>query len=103
MSLTDREPSGARPRAKKRRERRPKAAQATLAFDAKDSVGESRVYDDTRHAVVWVDIGGKRTKRLSLSDLKHAAWPAPDFPTSIALPRDGGGSLPDACGEPCWA
>jgi sugar lactone lactonase YvrE len=65
-------------------------AQAALIFDAKDVVGESLVYDDSRDALVWVDIGGKRVHRLFLSDLKHEAWPAPDFPTSIGLTREGG-------------
>jgi sugar lactone lactonase YvrE len=37
---------------------------ADLAFDARDIVGESLVYDDRRDALVWVDIGGKRIRRL---------------------------------------
>ena len=59
-------------------------------FDARDIVGESLVYDDRRDALVWVDIGGKRIHRLRLADKSHESWPAPDFPTSIGLRKDGG-------------
>jgi sugar lactone lactonase YvrE len=59
-------------------------------FDARDIVGESLVYDDQRDALVWVDIGAKRIHRLRLADKSHESWPAPDFPTSIGLRKDGG-------------
>ncbi len=61
-----------------------------LVFDAADIVGESAVYDERRDALLWVDIGGKRIHRLSLTKRTHEAWPAPDFPTSIGLRADGG-------------
>lgn len=60
-----------------------------LVLDAKDIVGESLIYDDRREALVWVDIGGKRIHRLWLADRRHEEWPAPDFPTSIGLDRNG--------------
>jgi sugar lactone lactonase YvrE len=62
---------------------------AELVFDARDIVGESLVYDDRRHALVWVDIGGKRIHRLWLANRRHEVWDTPDFPTSIGLDRDG--------------
>ena len=61
-----------------------------LVFDAGDIIGESAVYDERRDALVWVDIGGKRIRRLRLAERRHEAWPAPDFPTSIGLRTDGG-------------
>lgn len=54
-----------------------------------DIVGESLVYDDRRHALVWVDIGGRRIHRLWLADQNHEIWPTPDFPTSIGLDTHG--------------
>jgi sugar lactone lactonase YvrE len=61
-----------------------------MVFDARDIVGESLVYDDRRDGLIWVDIGGRRIHRLSLSDGEHEIWIPPDFPTSIGLRRDGG-------------
>lgn len=63
---------------------------AKVILDAADIVGESIVYDDRRGTLLWVDIGGKRIHRLSLSDHRHELWPALDFPTSIGLRADGG-------------
>jgi sugar lactone lactonase YvrE len=63
---------------------------AKVILEAADIVGESIVYDDRRDALLWVDIGGKRIHRLSLSDHRSELWPAPDFPTSIGLRADGG-------------
>jgi len=59
-----------------------------MVFDARDIVGESLVYDDRRDGLIWVDIGGRRIHRLSLSDGEHEIWIPPDFPTSIGLRRD---------------
>jgi sugar lactone lactonase YvrE len=63
---------------------------ATLVLNAADIVGESIVYDNRRDAMLWVDIGGKRIHRLSLSEWRHELWQAPDIPTSIGLRVDGG-------------
>lgn len=63
---------------------------ATLVVAAADVVGESLVYDDRRHALLWVDIVGRRIHRLFLADERHESWVTPDFPTSIGLRADGG-------------
>jgi sugar lactone lactonase YvrE len=63
---------------------------APVFFNAEDIVGESIVYDPTRNALVWVDIGGKRIHRLFLADKRHECWGTPDFPASIGLRKDGG-------------
>jgi sugar lactone lactonase YvrE len=65
----------------------------TLVLYASDIVGESAVYDERRDALLWVDIGGKRIHRWLLGERRHAVWPAPDFPTSIALRADDGAIL----------
>src|SRR5580658_2601051 len=62
----------------------------SVFFDAQDIVGESLVYDERRDALIWVDIVGKRIHRLQLCDKSHESWPAPEFPTSIGLRKDGG-------------
>lgn len=64
--------------------------QATIAFDARDIVGESVIWSGDEQALYWVDIGGKRIHRLEVADGRHDAWPTPDFPTSIGMRARGG-------------
>lgn len=63
---------------------------ASPFLDARDTVGESIVWDDRSRRLVWVDIIGKRIHRLDPADGTHELWQAPDFPTSIGLRNDGG-------------
>jgi sugar lactone lactonase YvrE len=53
---------------------------AELAFDARDIVGESLVYDDRRDALVWVDIGGKRIRRPWRANGRHEGLGHPGLP-----------------------
>ncbi|MDX8452129.1 SMP-30/gluconolactonase/LRE family protein [Mesorhizobium sp. VK9D] len=64
--------------------------QADLAFDARDVVGESMVWDDRRGRLVWVDIIGRRIHRLDPLTGNHESWPTPDLVTSVGLRKDGG-------------
>jgi sugar lactone lactonase YvrE len=63
---------------------------ATLVLDVRDIIVESIVCDDRRNVLLWVEIGGKRIHRLALGERSHEIWPAPGFPTSIGLRKDGG-------------
>jgi len=64
--------------------------QANIVLDTKDIVGESIIWSGDEQALYWVDIGGKRIHRLEVEGGRHDTWPAPDFPTSIGMRRDGG-------------
>lgn len=66
---------------------------ARLVFDAQDTVGESLVWDDRRHRLVWIDIIGRRVHALDPDTGDHRLWPMPFRPTSIALRADGGAML----------
>jgi sugar lactone lactonase YvrE len=57
---------------------------------AKDSVGESIIWDDRNQTLFWVDIGGKRIHRLDRASGNYKTWNTPDFVTSIGLRKDGG-------------
>jgi len=63
---------------------------AALAFDARDVVGESLVWDEARARLVWVDIIGRRIHRLDPLSGAHESWPTPDLVTSNGLRKDGG-------------
>lgn len=65
------------------------ASRPEIVLNAGDIVGESIPCDPDCGALLWVDIGGKRMQRLSLSDARHEIWPMPDFPTSVGRRRDG--------------
>jgi sugar lactone lactonase YvrE len=62
----------------------------TEFFAALDIVGESLVWDASRGALVWVDIGGRRIHRHTLATGRHELWAAPEMPTPIGLRCDGG-------------
>ena len=55
-----------------------------------DIVGESLVWSAAEQALWWVDIVGRRIHRFEPESGAHAAWPIPDFPTSIGLRHAGG-------------
>lgn len=59
-------------------------------FDARDTVGESIVWDETSSSLVWIDIIGQRIHRLALASCKHQIWQTPSMVTSIGLRADGG-------------
>ena len=63
---------------------------AQLVLDARDTVGESVVWDDRSHRLVWIDIIGRRIHRLDPATGAGELWRTPDFPTSLGLRRDGG-------------
>ena len=46
---------------------------ARLVFDAKDTVGESLVWDDHRNRLVWVDIIGRRVHALDPDTGAHCS------------------------------
>lgn len=60
-----------------------------LVLDARDSVGESVVWDERTGALHWVDIGGNRVHRLTLASGEHRVLLVPERPTSIGLCEDG--------------
>ncbi|MBA1145233.1 SMP-30/gluconolactonase/LRE family protein [Mesorhizobium neociceri] len=62
---------------------------ASLAFDARDVVGESLIWDDRRNRLVWIDIIGRRIHRLDPLTSAHESWETPDLVTSIGLCADG--------------
>jgi len=64
--------------------------QANIFFEARDIVGESIIWSADEQALYWVDIGGKRIHRLEVETGRHDTWPTPDFPTSIAMRKNGG-------------
>ena len=59
-------------------------------LEAADGVGESPVWSTEERALLWVDITGRRVHQLEVDTGRHDLWPAPDFPTSVALRADGG-------------
>jgi sugar lactone lactonase YvrE len=66
---------------------------ARLVFDARDIVGESLLWDDRRHRLVWIDIIGRRVQALDPETGAHRLWPLPFRPTSISLREDGDAML----------
>jgi len=68
-------------------------AEVECLVAARDVVGESIVWDDRIGALVWVDIGGRRIHRLTVTTGEHRIWPVGFFPTSIGLRQDGGAIL----------
>lgn len=63
---------------------------AEIAFDARNVVGESAVWDDRSGTLFWVDIVGHRIHALMPESGDHRSWPTPGMVTSIGLRRDGG-------------
>lgn len=63
---------------------------ATLAYPATNTVGESIVWDDRNHRLLWVDIVAKTIHSLDPRTQHHQCWQTPDFVTSIGLRKDGG-------------
>lgn len=61
-----------------------------LVLAADDSVGESAVWDDRRHRLIWVDITGRRIHAFDPATGRHQLWPVTGRPTSIGLRADGG-------------
>lgn len=57
--------------------------------NAQNIVGESLVWDDRRHCLVWIDIISKRIHTLDPATRVYRSWPTPDFVTSIGLCVDG--------------
>lgn len=66
---------------------------ARLVFDAQDIVGESLIWDDRRHRLVWIDIIGRRVHALNPETGDHRLWRMPFRPTSISLREDGDAML----------
>ncbi|MDB5563046.1 MAG: Gluconolactonase [Hyphomicrobiales bacterium] len=64
-------------------------AEVELVLDARDSVGESVVWDERTGTLHWVDIGGIRVHRLALATGQHQVIVPPERPTSIGLCQDG--------------
>lgn len=65
-------------------------ASVRLLRDCRNVVGESLIWVEQQAALYWVDIVGRTISRLRPADGAFESWPAPDFPTSIGLRRDGG-------------
>ena len=63
---------------------------AEIAFDARNVVGESAVWDDRSGTLYWVDIVGHRIHALTPESGDHRSWPTPGMVTSIGLRQDGG-------------
>jgi len=63
---------------------------AALAFDARNIVGESLVWDNTRQCLFWVDILGRQIHSWSPTSGKHTCWDTPEIVTSIGLRHDQG-------------
>ena len=63
---------------------------AELIFDARNTVGESLVWDDRQARLVWVDIIGRRIHALDPETGRHESWETPGRVTSIGLREDGG-------------
>jgi len=61
-----------------------------MAFDARDIVGESAVWDDRSGTLYWVDIITGRIHALQPSTGRKRTWQAPSIATSIGLRDDGG-------------
>jgi sugar lactone lactonase YvrE len=63
-------------------------------LDSRDVVGESLVWDDRRGRLTWVDIVGRRIRRLDPATGDLETWDTGDeLATSIGLRRDGGAIL----------
>lgn len=60
-----------------------------VAVDAKNTVGESLVWDDRTGVLHWVDIVGRTIHGLTPATGEHETWPAPEMVTSIGLCDDG--------------
>jgi sugar lactone lactonase YvrE len=63
---------------------------ARLVLDCRNVVGESLIWMAEHSALYWVDIGGRSVSMLHPANGHFETWPAPDFPTSIGLRKDGG-------------
>jgi sugar lactone lactonase YvrE len=63
---------------------------AETIYEARNIVGESIVWHAEEAALYWVDIVARNIHRLEPRSRRHDSWPAPDFPTSIGLRKDGG-------------
>ena len=61
-----------------------------IAVDARDGVGEGPFWDDADQALWWVDILGKAVQCWSPATGERQRWPMPDFPSAVALRRQGG-------------
>ena len=61
-----------------------------LLCEAGNIVGESIVWDDRSHRLVWIDILGQRIYRFAPASGKLESWRPPDLPTSIGLCKNGG-------------
>ncbi len=55
-----------------------------------DLLGESPFWSSTEQALYWVDMLGRRIRRLFPGSGVTEAWPAPGWPTSLALCRTSG-------------
>jgi sugar lactone lactonase YvrE len=66
---------------------------ADLVVDAKNTVGESIVWDDRTETLYWVDIIAKRIHSLIPESGTAHSRQAPGFVTSIGLRRGGGAVL----------
>lgn len=62
---------------------------AKLILNAKDSVGESLLWDDRRERLVWIDIIGRRVHAFAPATGQSHLWQLPFRPTSLALRADG--------------
>lgn len=55
-----------------------------------DALGESPFWSPEEGALYWVDMLGRRIRRLDWATGRNDSWPAPDFPTALALRSSGG-------------
>ena len=66
-----------------------KRQSVSLVWEARDTVGESPVWDERTSSLIWVDILGKRIHRLQPDSQTYHRWTTPDFVTGIGLCHDG--------------
>ena len=66
---------------------------ARMVLAAGDVVGESLIWDDERHRLVWVDIVRRRIRALDPATGVHRLWATQGRPTSIGLAADGSAIL----------
>jgi sugar lactone lactonase YvrE len=55
---------------------------------APDLLGESPVWDALSGSLYWVDIAGRKVRRLHLASGVEKTWPTPSFVGSIGLAPD---------------
>lgn len=64
------------------------ASDVQQVLDARNIIGESIVWDNTRNTLIWVDILGRQIHSWSPITGERQSWLTPEIVTSIGLHQD---------------